>query len=282
MRSRARLRRATTSCGAGRSTTSRLLGVDLGVLRGRRVEAVRAACSAGARCRARSGSPGAELSYAEHVFRGHADDAVAIVHASELRPLAETTWGELRALTGGDRGRPAGARRRAAATASSPTCRTSPRRSPRSSPARRSARSGRQLLAGLRRAQRRRPLRADRAEGAARRRRLPLRRQGLRPARRRRAAAGARSRRSSARSCCRTSAREGNWDELLRAGASSSSSSCRSTTRSGCSTRRARPGLPKAIVHGQGGILLEHLKKLHLHLDARPATGSSGSRRPAG
>jgi acetoacetyl-CoA synthetase len=28
-------------------------------------------------------------------------------------------------------------------------------------------------------------------------------------------------------------------------------------------------GLPKAIVHGQGGILLEHLKKLHLHVDAQ-------------
>jgi acetoacetyl-CoA synthetase len=27
-------------------------------------------------------------------------------------------------------------------------------------------------------------------------------------------------------------------------------------------------GLPKAIVQGQGGILLEHLKKLHLHVDA--------------
>ena len=29
-------------------------------------------------------------------------------------------------------------------------------------------------------------------------------------------------------------------------------------------------GLPKPIVHGQGGILLEHLKKAHLHLDAQP------------
>jgi acetoacetyl-CoA synthetase len=29
-------------------------------------------------------------------------------------------------------------------------------------------------------------------------------------------------------------------------------------------------GLPKAIVQGHGGILLEQLKKLHLHLDARP------------
>jgi acetoacetyl-CoA synthetase len=29
-------------------------------------------------------------------------------------------------------------------------------------------------------------------------------------------------------------------------------------------------GLPKAIVHGHGGILVEHLKKMHLHLDAQP------------
>jgi acetoacetyl-CoA synthetase len=29
-------------------------------------------------------------------------------------------------------------------------------------------------------------------------------------------------------------------------------------------------GLPKAIVHSQGGILLEHLKKMHLHVDAGP------------
>lgn len=29
-------------------------------------------------------------------------------------------------------------------------------------------------------------------------------------------------------------------------------------------------GLPKAIVHGHGGILLEHLKKMWLHLDAQP------------
>ena len=28
-------------------------------------------------------------------------------------------------------------------------------------------------------------------------------------------------------------------------------------------------GLPKSIVQGQGGILLEHLKKMHLHLDAQ-------------
>ncbi len=43
--------------------------------------------------------PGARLSYAAHVFRGKDTDAVAIRHASELRPLGEWTWGELRAQT---------------------------------------------------------------------------------------------------------------------------------------------------------------------------------------
>jgi acetoacetyl-CoA synthetase len=40
--------------------------------------------------------PDVRLNYAEHVFRGKDDDAVAIVHASEIRPLAELRWGELR------------------------------------------------------------------------------------------------------------------------------------------------------------------------------------------
>ena len=44
--------------------------------------------------------PGAKLSYAEHVFRDRNDDEVAIRHASELRPLGEWTWGELRAQAG--------------------------------------------------------------------------------------------------------------------------------------------------------------------------------------
>ena len=44
--------------------------------------------------------PGAELSYAEHVFRGREHDVTAIVHASELRGQAELTWGELRKLAG--------------------------------------------------------------------------------------------------------------------------------------------------------------------------------------
>ena len=43
--------------------------------------------------------PGARLNYAESLFRGHDDADVAIRHASELRPLGEVTWGELRADT---------------------------------------------------------------------------------------------------------------------------------------------------------------------------------------
>jgi len=41
--------------------------------------------------------PGAELSYAAHIFRGKDDAATAVLHASELRNLGEQTWGELRA-----------------------------------------------------------------------------------------------------------------------------------------------------------------------------------------
>jgi acetoacetyl-CoA synthetase len=40
--------------------------------------------------------PGVRLNYAERAFAGKADDQVAILHASELRELDEITWGELR------------------------------------------------------------------------------------------------------------------------------------------------------------------------------------------
>jgi acetoacetyl-CoA synthetase len=39
---------------------------------------------------------GAELSYAQHLFHGKRDTDVALLHASELRPLGELRWGELR------------------------------------------------------------------------------------------------------------------------------------------------------------------------------------------
>jgi acetoacetyl-CoA synthetase len=44
--------------------------------------------------------PGARLSYAAHIFRGRDDSEVAIRHASELRPLGEWSWGELRMHSG--------------------------------------------------------------------------------------------------------------------------------------------------------------------------------------
>ncbi len=39
---------------------------------------------------------GAEVNYAEHLFRGRDDGEVAILHASELRDLDQLTWGGLR------------------------------------------------------------------------------------------------------------------------------------------------------------------------------------------
>ena len=42
-----------------------------------------------------------EVNYAEHAFRGKPDDRVAIVHAGELRDQAEVTWGELREQVAG-------------------------------------------------------------------------------------------------------------------------------------------------------------------------------------
>src|SRR5918998_3065275 len=43
--------------------------------------------------------PGARLNYAERLFRGKPGDRVAIVHASETREPGEWTWGELRSQT---------------------------------------------------------------------------------------------------------------------------------------------------------------------------------------
>ncbi|MFW6640371.1 acetoacetate--CoA ligase [Nocardiopsis algeriensis] len=43
--------------------------------------------------------PGATLNYAQHLFEGADDDRIALRHATELRELGEWTWGELRART---------------------------------------------------------------------------------------------------------------------------------------------------------------------------------------
>ena len=58
------------------------------------------------------------------------------------------------------------------------------------------------------------------------------------------------------------------WDDLRRASPGRSSSTrSRSTTRSTCCSRPAPPGLPKAIVHRHGGILIEHFKNHGLSWD---------------
>ena len=43
--------------------------------------------------------PGARVNYAEHVFRGKPDDAVAVQFASETAPVRSWTWRELRSRT---------------------------------------------------------------------------------------------------------------------------------------------------------------------------------------
>jgi acetoacetyl-CoA synthetase len=97
---------------------------------------------------------GTSLNYAEHVFAGKDEAETAILHASELRQLEELSWGELRAQV--------------AATAAGLRALGVER--------------GDRVVAYM-------PNIPDRAEGALRGRRLPLRRQGLRPTRNRRQAA---------------------------------------------------------------------------------------------
>jgi len=43
--------------------------------------------------------PGAQISYAAHIFRDRDPDALAVQHASELRDVSAWTWGELRRQT---------------------------------------------------------------------------------------------------------------------------------------------------------------------------------------
>ena len=123
---------------------------------------------------------GAELSYPEHIFRDRPGDRVALRHASELRDPGEWTWDELRAQTARVRAglQKMGIERGDRVVAYMPNIPETMRRVLRDRLARRGVV---ELLARLRRALGGRSLRPDRAEGAAVRRRLPLRRQGPRP-----------------------------------------------------------------------------------------------------
>jgi len=223
--------------------------------------------------------PGTRLNYAEHVFAGKGDDEVAILHASELRELGELTWGELRAQVAATAAalRAVGVERGdrvvaylpnvpeaivaflAAASVGAVWSSCSPDFGPASVIDRFAQIEPKILFAvdGYRYGGRdfdRRETLAQLQEAMPSLRRtvvLPY----LDPAPDLSALSGATT-----------------WAELLATG-------------EGAELRFERvpfdhplwvlyssgtTGLPKAIVQSQGGILLEHLKKLHLHVDAHP------------
>ena len=195
-RARRRGRRTTTSSGAwsvdeprgllgarsGTTSTSRPSGEHGPVLR--RARDARAPAGS----RAPSSTTPSTSSAARTTTRSRS------CHASELRELErDPTWGELReqvaAVAEGLRA--LGVERGDRVVAYLPNAPRGADRLPRHRQPRRDLV---ELLAGLRPRQRRRPLRPDRAQGAVRRRRLPLRRQGLRPPRHGRRASPPRSR----------------------------------------------------------------------------------------
>ena len=148
--------------------------------------------------------PGTRVNYAEHVFRDRDPSQTAILHASELRPLSELSWGELRSQVAATAAglRSLGVETGDRVVAYLPNVPGGDRRLPRQRLDRRGLVL---LLARFRPLERGRPLRPDRAQGAARCRRLPLRRQGLRPHRGARRPPGRDARASSERSYCPTS-----------------------------------------------------------------------------
>ena len=214
--------------------------------------ATRRPCSPAARCPARRWFPEVSLNYAEHVFRDRDDAEIAVRHRAEGGELGEISWGDLRAPSRRLRRRIARARRRARR----PRRRLRPELPGRPDRLSRLGVDRRHLvvvLARLRRLDGRRPFRADRAQGAARRRWLHLQRARVRPPRhRRRARALAaeprahgpdpvprpRRRPRPARPRDPLARRR----ELRSRAPSSSSSASPSTTRSGSCTPQARPG----------------------------------------
>jgi acetoacetyl-CoA synthetase len=212
--------------------------------------------------------PGARLSYAEHIFRGKLDDDVAIVHASETRPLAELRWGELRELTAqiaaGLRANGVTSGDRVVAympnipetTAAFLACASigavwsscSPDFGVPSVIDRFAQIEPKVLLTvdGYTYGGKQIDRRADIAVLEAA---LPsVQRSFMLP----------------------YLGDEGNWADLIRPG-ELTFEQLPFDHPLWVLYSSGTTGLPKAIVHGQGGILVEHLKKLHLHMDAKPA-----------
>jgi acetoacetyl-CoA synthetase len=223
--------------------------------------------------------PGTSLNYAEHVFAGKEEDEVAILHASELRDLGELTWGELRAqvaaVAGGLRALGVGRGDRvaaympnipeaivaflASASIGAIWSSCSPDFGPASVIDRFAQIEPKVLFAvdgygyGGKRFDRRDVLAELQTAMPTLERTVVL--PYLDPD------ADLEPLRGAMR-----------WRELLAAGEGSPLAFERVPFDHPLWVlySSGTTGLPKAIVQGQGGILLEHLKKLHLHVDAHP------------
>ncbi len=222
---------------------------------------------------------GASLNYAEHVFAGKEDDEVAILHASELRELDELSWGELRAqvaaVAGGLRAIGVGPGDRvaaympnipeaivaflASASIGAIWSSCSPDFGPASVIDRFAQIEPKVLFAvdgygyGGKRFDRRDVLAELQAAMPSLERTVVL--PYLDPDPDLAQLPGAMR-----------------WQELLAAGEDGALAFERVPFDHPLWVlySSGTTGLPKAIVQGQGGILLEHLKKLHLHIDAHP------------
>ena len=226
-----------------------------------------------ARCAA--GSKGARLNYAEHALRPGL--CATTTSPSWRSRRAAAGFADLGRARRSGRSRPcraAAARRRGTVIASPPTCPTSPRRSSPSWRRPASGRRGRRALPSsacrrcstASRRSSRRCCSPSRATATARATVVAQRRAGGDP--------GGPAERCGRRSSCRTpTVRDGgrgdgrgtSWS-ATPAPLEFAAGRARPSALRAC-TRRARPGCPKPIVHGHGGILLEHLKVLGLHGD---------------
>ena len=103
----------TPRCGAGRSTTRGLLGLDLGLLRRARRRRPGDGARRATRCPARRGFPGAAAQLRRARLPRPRRREIAVRHASERGELGEISWGELRGRGRRRRRRAARARGRA-------------------------------------------------------------------------------------------------------------------------------------------------------------------------